>query len=184
MRGRERGAQIGEHQVRDLELGAEGCVLGFEFCYAIVRWLICHLIGLSNNLRGMRPTTLTALAACALMLVGCSATQPAPEPAETPSASAVSVERELSDEPPTVYSDDLGISLEEYAFAKFADTQAMMNTHSGPAERIGIRESVEALHTFCEHDEPFKLHDDDVLNEMMSDEADALTCEALTNPQR
>lgn len=184
MRGRERGAEIGEHQVRDLELRAEGCVLGFEFCYAIVRWLVCHLIGLSNNLSGMRPTTLTALVACALMLVGCSATQPAAEPAETPSASAVSVERELSDEPPTVYADDLGISLEEFAFAKFADTQAMMNTQSGPADRIGIKESVEALHSFCEDDEPFDLHDDPVLNEMMSHEADSLTCETLANPQR
>lgn len=174
MRGRERGAQIGEHQVSDLEFSAEGCVLGFEFCYAIVRRLVCHLIGLSNNLRGMRPTTLTALTACAFMLVGCSATQSAPEPAATPLASAVSVEPRPTSFDEITLDTDESIKA-ELVFVRLA--QASLSNNGLP--EIDGEKLVSSLHEFCESGEPMDLTDSDFANEYIDNLAINGTCEKL-----
>ena len=128
----------------------------------------------------MRPKLLSLLTASALALVGCSSSEPTETVAVTPSESPVgkvSAELELSDEPPTTYSQDLGLAPEEFGFAVYADNQARFNTYSGPQDRISIKDSVEALREYCDHDEPFDLHDDQKLNQSMEKMVkDADTC--------
>lgn len=122
----------------------------------------------------MRPTTLTALAACALMLVGCSATQPAQEPAETPSASAVSVE------PRPTSIDEITLDMdpalkEEAAFIHVAQMRA--TSHGLP--EFDPDELVEALHDFCNSGESIKLTDDDYVNDSLDEIASMGTCEKI-----
>lgn len=117
------------------------------------------------------------------MLVGCSATASAPEPAETPSASAVQSisQRSISDEPLIgALPEDLGVTPEEYAFAFYVNSQA----EGAAVEVPTVKESVIALHEFCSSGVPFALYEDETLNVNLADEASALTCEAMANPQR
>jgi len=118
----------------------------------------------------MRPKFLALLTVSVFALVSCGSNEASETVAVPPSASPVgkvSAELELSDEPPTTYSQDLGLAPEEFGFAVYADNQARFNTYSGPQDRISIKDSVEALRDYCDHDEPFDLHDDQSLNESM-----------------
>jgi len=121
----------------------------------------------------MRPKFISLLAVSALVLVGCSSPAPSPEATATAAPTAPTPTASASPKPSTSVNPN---AQAEKLFAEFAVTRA--GAH-GASEKLKTKDTVKALHSFCEDGKPFKISKTEALNKNLEVVAEDTYCNML-----
>lgn len=123
----------------------------------------------------MRPKIISLLAVSALALVGCSSAGPSTETEATAQAAQASPSSTVTATPKPSKTANPNAQVEKQ-FAEFAVSRAAAH---GVSDVPKAKDTVKALHAFCEDDEKIEVSNAQVLNENLEVIAENTYCDML-----